>query len=119
LENNFVTSFRRSLMASTLGLARVPSRRADAAADYGVSLASLVDASAGGLVSAVLETQPSIVGMEDRSHHLALAGSAYVRAGERSDRLFRFALGLIVLVAAALVLVTLGVVPSGGLIPGQ
>ena len=57
--------------------------------------------------------------MEDRSHHLALAGSGYVRASETSDRLFRFALGLIVLVAAALVLVTLGVVPSGGLIPGQ
>jgi hypothetical protein len=74
---------------------------------------------AGGLVSAVLEAQPRIVAMDDRSHHLALAGSAYVRAGETSDRLFRLALGLIVLVAAALVLVTLGVVPSGGLIPGE
>jgi hypothetical protein len=57
--------------------------------------------------------------MKDRSHNLALAGSAYVRAGGTSDRLFRAALGLILLVAAALVLITLGVVPIGGLIPGE
>ena len=67
----------------------------------------------------MLEPELSIVGMKDRSHHLAIAGSTCFRAGETSDRLFRFALGLILLVATGLVLVTLGVVPSGGLIPGQ
>jgi len=64
----------------------------------------------------VLAPEPSILAVKDRSHFLAIAGS---RSGETSDRLFRFALGLILLVAIALVLVTLGVLPSGGLIPGE
>jgi hypothetical protein len=67
----------------------------------------------------VLEPEPSIGAVKERSRHLAIAGSTCFRAGEKSDRLFRFALGLILLVATGLVLVTLGVVPSGGLIPGQ
>ena len=67
----------------------------------------------------MLEPELSIVAMKNRSHDLATAGSTCFRAGETSDRRFRFALGLILLVAIALVLVTLGVVPSGGLIPGQ